>query len=292
MVMNKISYSQYSLWANCPLAWKLKYVDGHRIDDTSIHTIFGTAMHEVIQEWLEVLYNQSETFANNLDLSENLKTKLSNLFKENTKVDAEGNKTFLCDKKELTEFYSQGCLILDYIQQNRKKIFPTQATKLFGIEHHINVEVAKGVTFEGYVDIITHNTATNKYFIYDLKTSKSGWNDYQKSDPIKLQQILLYKKFLAETLDISQDQIVTEYIILKRIISENSQYPIPRVSKFEPANGKPSIKKAWEAMQKFIANCFDEEGNYNIENIVATPGKSSCRFCVYKQRKELCSYGI
>ena len=50
--MNKISYSQYSLWANCPMAWKLKYVDGHRFDDSSINTVFGTAMHEVIQEWL------------------------------------------------------------------------------------------------------------------------------------------------------------------------------------------------------------------------------------------------
>jgi hypothetical protein len=24
---NKISYSQYTMWANCPMAWKLKYVE-------------------------------------------------------------------------------------------------------------------------------------------------------------------------------------------------------------------------------------------------------------------------
>ena len=52
--MNKISYSQYSIWANCPLAWKLRYVDDVKFDDSSINTVFGTAMHEVIQEWLEV----------------------------------------------------------------------------------------------------------------------------------------------------------------------------------------------------------------------------------------------
>jgi hypothetical protein len=290
--MNKISYSQYSLWANCPLAWKLKYVDGHRIDDTSIHTIFGTAMHEVIQEWLEVLYNQSEKFANNLDLSENLKEKLSNLFKENTKLDDDGNKIFLCDKKELSEFYMQGCLILDYVQQHRKKIFPTQATKLFGIEHELSVEVAPGVVFNGFIDIVTHNTATDKYVVYDLKTSKSGWNDYQKSDPVKLQQILLYKKFLSQTLNIPEDKISTEYIILKRIISETSQYPVPRVSKFEPSNGKPSIKKAWAAMEKFITECFDGEGNYNTSNINPTPSKSNCRWCKFRDKKDLCSHGI
>jgi hypothetical protein len=290
--MNKISYSQYSLWANCPHAWKLKYVDGHRIDDSSIHTIFGTAMHEVIQEWLDVLYNKSETFASNLDLSENLKAKLFELFKENTKEDSNGNKIFLCDKKELTDFYMQGCLILDYVQANRKKIFPTQATKLFGIEHEIHFEVKNNVFFNGFVDIITHNTATDKYVIYDLKTSKSGWSDYQKSDPIKIQQVLLYKKFLSDTLDIPLDNISTEYIILKRIIAENSRFPIPRVSKFEPANGKPSVKKAWEALSKFINECFDDTGAYDISKIKATPSKSACRFCVYKTKKDLCSEGV
>ncbi len=48
--MNKISYSQYTMWANCPQAWKLKYIDGHKFDDTSINTIFGTAIHEVVQK--------------------------------------------------------------------------------------------------------------------------------------------------------------------------------------------------------------------------------------------------
>lgn len=280
------------MWANCPQAWKLKYVDGHRFDDSTIHTIFGTAMHEVIQEWLDVLYNKSEKFASGLDLSENLKSKLMNLFKENTKEDGDGNKIFLCDKKELTNFYMQGCLILDYIQEHRKKIFPTQATKLFGIEHEINFEVKKNVFFTGFVDVITHNTATDKYTIYDLKTSKSGWSDYQKSDPIKLHQVLLYKKFLSETLDIPQDSITTEYVILKRIISENSRFPIPRVSKFTPANGKPSVKKAWESIDKFINECFDANGEYDITKIKATPSKSSCRFCVYKNKKDLCSEGV
>lgn len=290
--MNKISYSQYSLWANCPHAWKLKYVDGHRFDDSTIHTIFGTAMHEVIQEWLDILYNKSETFASSLDLSDNLKVKLMNLFKESTKEDANGNKIFLCDKKDLTDFYTQGCLILDYILQNRKKIFPTQATKLFGIEHEISFEVKKNVFFTGFVDVITHNTATDKYTIYDLKTSKSGWSEYQKSDPIKLQQVLLYKKFLSETLNIPPDNISTEYIILKRIVPESSRFPIPRVSKFVPANGKPSVRKAWDAIEMFINECFDDAGLYKTDTIKTNPSKSSCRFCVYRNKKDLCSEGV
>lgn len=34
--MRKVSYSQYTMWANCPMAWKLKYVDGHKFDDKDV----------------------------------------------------------------------------------------------------------------------------------------------------------------------------------------------------------------------------------------------------------------
>ncbi len=120
--MNKVSYSQYTTWANCPESWKLKYVDGHRIDDGSIHTIFGTAMHEVIQEWLEhYLFNGKELQASSIDLDENLKTKFHEHFKNSIK-EVDGQKVFPCDRPTLEEFYHQGTQILSYVQANQKKL--------------------------------------------------------------------------------------------------------------------------------------------------------------------------
>jgi len=288
--MNKISYSQYSLWANCPLSWKLKYVDGVRFDDASINTVFGTAMHEVIQEWLETtVYAGKDNLAKSVDLSEPLKTKFITLFQENTTVDANGNKVFLCDKKTLMEFYNQGCEILSYVQQHRNKIFPSKDTVLAGIEYPIETEVRPGVTFIGYVDIITKNEKTGKVTIIDLKTSRSGWTQAQKSDHIKLNQILLYKKFISEKFNTPLEMIGTEFIILKRTISENSPYPIPRVSTFEPSNGKPSVNRAWGHIEKFLDECFDGEGNYRTDLITATPSKDSCKYCVYKDKEVYCS---
>ena len=52
---SRISYSQISLYNECPLHWKLRYVDKLYISESSIHLIFGTAMHEVLQTWLEVM---------------------------------------------------------------------------------------------------------------------------------------------------------------------------------------------------------------------------------------------
>lgn len=288
--MNKISYSQYSMWANCPKAWQLKYIDGHRIDDTSIHTVFGTAMHEVIQEWLDVLYNHSETKAKTVYLHDGLKEKLLTLFKQYTTEDSEGNKTFLADKKTLMEFYQHGCDILTYVQTNYKKLFPTANTKLFAIEYELDIEVRPGVQYVGYIDIVTHNTATNKFVLYDLKTSSRGWTQAQKSDPIKINQLLLYKRFFAQKLGIEEKSITVEFIILKRTISESADFVIPRVSKFEPSNGPPTMRKMWDSFSNFVNTAFDESGSYITEQL-ATPSKEACRWCKFRDRKDLCSVG-
>jgi hypothetical protein len=288
---NKISYSQYSMWANCPKSWQLKYVDGHRLDDSSIHTIFGTACHESIQEWLDVLYNQSETMAKTMYLHDGFKEKLLNLFKENTTIAENGEKVFLADKKTLMEFYEHGCLILTYLQENYKKIFPTINTKLHSIEYPLNMEVRSGVQYIGYIDVVTYNEATKKYVLYDLKTSRSGWTQSQKNDPLKVGQLLLYKRFFSQQLGIDEKDISVEFIILKRTIMENSQYHIPRISKFEPSNGAPSVNKSWNSFQQFINTCFDENGQYITEQL-ATPSKDACRWCKFRDKKELCALGV
>ena len=106
---------------------------------------------------------------------------------------------------------------------------------------------------------------------------------------MKLNQILLYKKFIAEKFNTPLEMIGTEFLILKRTISENSPYPIPRVSPFEPSNGKPSVNRAWSHIEKFLNECFDSEGNYKTDTIKANPGKSSCKYCVYNDKEVYCN---
>ena len=79
--MNRISYSQLSMFSECPLRWKLNYVDDLRISESNIYLIFGTAMHEVLQTYLEILYNDSAKNADLLDLNEMLRDKLIEQFK-------------------------------------------------------------------------------------------------------------------------------------------------------------------------------------------------------------------
>ena len=64
-----ISYSQLSSFENCPKQWYLTYVKNLAPYKPSIHAVFGTAMHETIQTWLDVLYNDTIKKANEMDLS-------------------------------------------------------------------------------------------------------------------------------------------------------------------------------------------------------------------------------
>jgi hypothetical protein len=289
--MGKISYSQFSIWASCPYRWKLEYVDGLRSFGNTIHTIFGTAMHDIIQMWLEkYVYAGKENLAKGLDLSDLLKDRLIALFNENTQVDENGNKIFLCDKPTLIQFYTQGCQILGYVQNNREKIFPNKNISLVGIEYKIDREIAKNVRFNGYVDIITKDEETGEYVIIDLKTSTKGWNKYQKDDKTKISQILLYKKFISEEFNVPLTHIRTEYIILKREAETTSPYGNPRVGTFIPPNGRPSVEAAWGKVEEFISQCFDDDGNHKIDSITATPNKDSCKFCPFRDSPEHCAH--
>jgi hypothetical protein len=127
--------------------------------------------------------------------------------------------------------------------------------------------------------------------LYDLKTSRSGWTQDQKSDPNKVGQLLLYKKFFAQQMNIDENDISVEFVILKRFVAENTEFHIPRVSKFEPPNKAPSLRKNWERFQKFVDGAFDDEGNYITEQMV-NPSATNCRWCVYRDKKDLCSYGV
>jgi len=290
----RVSYSQYSKYKNCPLAWKLDYVDGLAPKESSIHLVFGQAMHSTIQEWLQKAYGSSFESANKVDWASVLETHMKRIFAESTLTDANGAKTFPSDMETLVEFYQDGAAIIDHVQKKYgKDIFQLEGFELLGVEIPLEVKLNEGVHFIGYIDVVMRNPSRGEIEILDLKTSTRGWNDYQKKDESKLSQLLLYKQFYSEKFGVPQDKINVHFIILKRKINENSDWEQRRVVKFSPACGKISVSKTVKSFNTFVNECFTTDGNYKTENIKATPSKSSCRYCPFNARPDLCkeSYG-
>ena len=286
-----ISYSQYSMYAQCPKRWKLNYVDNLRQFSQSIHTLFGTAFHETLQGYLTVMYEGSIKEADELKLGDILKGAMA---KEYRKAMAMGQEPGFTNKTEMREFFYDGIAILEYFIKKRGGYFSKKNTKLVGVETPLSIplEVNKNILFTGYIDIVMQDTATGKYKIYDIKTSTRGWNKYQKADKIKTSQMVLYKTYFAEQFNVDPEMIDIEYFIVRRKIDENAQWPMKRIQTFVPASGKPTRNKIARSVDEFINNSFTSTGEYNTSaKHLAIAGKNNknCKYCEFKDREDLCS---
>ena len=75
-IQKSISYSQTLAYNTCPHQWALKYVKGLQEYKPSIHTVFGTAFHETLQNYLTVMYEKSGAAADREDILGMFKDKL------------------------------------------------------------------------------------------------------------------------------------------------------------------------------------------------------------------------
>ena len=285
--MGRISYSQLSMFSECPQRWKLNYIDKLRVFESNIHLIFGTAMHEVIQTWLEVMYHDSIKNANKLNLEQRLHDKLIEGFKKAKEEDGKEP----CTLEQLKEFFQDGVDILDFVKKRRADYFSKRGYKLIGCEVPIEVDLKKNVKMVGYLDIVILDEIHNTLKIYDIKTSTRGWNKWMKKDENKTQQLLLYKQFYSKQYNHPIDKIEVEYFIVKRKLWENAQFPQKRVQKFSPASGTVSMNKVAKRLNTFLDLAFDDEGSKISENIIPTPSKKSCKWCEFR-KTEHCSVGV
>lgn len=279
-----VSYSQYSVYKTCPHQWYLTYVKKLKPFTPTIHLIFGTAFHETLQNYLQVMFDKTTEEADKIHLPTYFKTRLVELYQENAK---EGH---FSTPEELNEFYEDAVAILDFFKSKRGLYFSKKNTKLVGIEIPIYTTIIEGVEtvkFKGFIDLVTYDKALKKYTIYDFKTSTRGWSDkYEKKDQTKINQILLYKRKFAEMNKISEDDIDVQFFILRRKINEDAEYVAKRIQEFVPANGARKVKEAIEDVQNFVKECFTPEGDYQDKAYPKNTDK--CKFCPYKDNLELC----
>jgi len=286
--MKRISYSQYSQWDACPHKWKLNYIDKKRQFTDSIHTMFGTSMHEVLQTYLTVMYSDTIKMADALPLDDMLLHRMKHNY--TTIMEKNGGEEF-CKQKEMEEFYQHGLLILDWFKKKRAMYFSKKSCELVGIEVPINYELPDGIKFIGYMDVVLHDTVRDRYRIIDIKTSTMGWNKYQKADKNKTDQLLLYKQFYGAENNIPLDRIDVEYFIVKRKLYEKLDFPQRRIQTFSPASGKPSVNKVNNNLNQFIKESFID-GEYNLEHTyIKRPSRKNCKWCVFNQT-EHCDSGV
>ena len=276
MSKSRISYSQFSKWDKCPYTWKLDYVDKVETFKGNIYTLFGSALHETIQAYLVCYYERTIKEADNLPLRDILQYRMEHNYKISKEQHGDDFDVSLEDMKE---FFNDGCNIIDEFLKRKSGYFPKKNTELVGIEIGLNHKVTDTIDFRGYMDVVLHNSVTGRIKIIDIKTATMGWNKYMKADKIKTNKLLLYKYFFSKEREIPIDKIDVEYLILKRKLYENFDYPQKRLQTFSPASGKPSINKVMRRLQEFIEECFDDEGNVIGKDYEKCEKHKKCILC-------------
>jgi len=281
-----ISYSQMSMFNECPKKWSLQYREGHKSFTSSIHTVFGTALHETLQHYLTVMYEQSGAAADRLNTSEMLEENLREEYKKQYK--ANNNQHFVTPD-ELREFYEDGVEIIRELSKDKTKYFGKRGWYLVGCEVPIILtphSKYQNVMFQGYLDVVLYHEPTNKIKIIDIKTSRQGWGKKEKSDENKQAQLVIYKKYFSELYNVPIENIEIEFMIVKRKVFESDLYVIKRVQQFKPASGKVKLNKVTKSIDEFIERAFDRNGYKEVDHQPKLNG--NCKWCPF-YKTHLCS---
>lgn len=281
-----ISHTQMTIFHNCPFRWGLQYRDKIKLPNASMDLVFGKAIHEVIQNYLTVFYNESHRAADEIDIEGQLNTLIRQEYLKDMK---KNDNLHFSTPDEINEYFLDGIEILRYFKKKVKGYFSKRGWWLIGVEIPTLHEPIPNVLFKGSLDIVLYHEPTNIIEIWDIKTSKFGWGKWQKKDDLKLSQIRLYKKFLSEQFGFPKQNIKTKYFILKRKLPEESDYIVKRIQEFSPPSGKIKEKQAFKLLEQFTTSAFNNiTGDFSEEKFKKKVDKYNCQFCPYKDRDDLC----
>jgi hypothetical protein len=280
------------MWSTCPHKWKLTYIDKKATSSQSIHTIFGTSMHETIQWWLHTMFNKSIKDSEKLNLEECLQEQMMQNY---AVAVAENNNEHFSNPGELREFYEDGVAILDFLKKRRVEYFTNQGYELVGIEIPLYIQASDSnekVFVNGFIDIVLRDIKNDRIIIIDIKTSTKGWNAYAKKDKIKASQLVLYKSYFAKQFGYDEEKIDIKYFIVKRKLIEGLMYPQKRIQIVIPPSGKPTRNKLLRDIENFIESGFNEDGTYKIDgtfpSISGGKAMPNCKYCEFASKEEFC----
>jgi hypothetical protein len=286
-----ISYSQLSIYNSCAKKWSLQYKEGNYLADNSIITTFGTAMHETIQNYLNVLYNKSGVEADKIDLEQHFEERFKDTYLKNYQ---KSNNVHYSNPIEMKEYFEDGLEILKFFKKKRNLYFGKKGWYLVGCEVPLLLApnpTFKNILYKGYLDVVLYHEPTNTIKIIDIKTSTYSWGKEKKSDENKQFQLLLYKKLFSEQYDFPMENIHIEFFIVKRKLYNTEDFIQKRIQLFNPPSGKIKMNKSIRSLNNFIENVFSTDGKFIEKEYTPNPSEMNCKYCVFSKHPDLCPIG-
>jgi putative RecB family exonuclease len=264
--MNYISASQINLYSDCSLKYKFRYIDKIPKPSSSIHLVFGSAIHKALEELNKSLASKK------IGLEDVYQYFHNDWEKEKEKQEIRENfiseKLYTMGLNSLEKYYNEH---LDY--------------EIIGSETKFNVPIIypdgekEKFTLFGIIDSII--TKKNKLIIVDYKTSKEPYEKFKIDTSIQLAMYsYAFRHLLKENiieLKKKKEDYISYCVILKDYETLNGEIKIQR-------------KKIDDFQINKMLNMI-KQTKRGIDSELFLPNyQSMCKWCEFK--KECLNYDL
>lgn len=249
-----VSFSEISEWARCSWKHKLKHIDKLGDEEPNPYLVFGTAVHDACEEILKT---------GSYDL-EKLRITLTTGWEGNSTI-----QQFAAWPLDIA--FADAIEILADVPNFLDVTFPgwhfidAEAMLYEKIDGH------PGTHFKGFVDCVIavpDKRGRNILWILDWKTSNRGWFRDKRTDPLVLSQVVLYRNYLSQKLDVDADDVRCGFIVLNRSAKPGAKCDLIKVSA-----GPVTVTRALKLVDNAVTS---------IKRGVAIKNKGeACRWCEF-----------
>lgn len=215
--MTTYSHSRLNTFENCPLQYKLHYIDGIERDEEGIEMFVGSRFHEVMDKLYRDLHFKTYSLEELFDFYE-------------AQWKKEYNKSVIITKKDRT--------VADYknigrkcIESYYKRYHPFTQSRTLGVEREVIFDLDdKGrYKFRGFIDRLAQ-TDDGTYQIHDYKTSGylPDQKHFEEDKQLAFYQIGVKKKWN----DVKDVKLIWHYVVFdKEMVSSRSHEQLERLKK-------------------------------------------------------------
>jgi hypothetical protein len=241
-----VSYSEIRNWSECSYRHRLLYVDKLSTFDASVHTVFGTAIHEACEKFLKT-GEMSPQVAIDMIEAGWIEHGFDGVEKWN-----ETAKAILAEVPGFLDSTFESWEVVEAEEQLYESI------------ENDNLK------FKGFIDAIIKTqdkSGKDVYWILDWKTTSWGWHAYKKRDFKVNAQLMYYKLFWAMKHNVSPESIKIGFVLLKRDAKPGKRCELLRVS-LGPKS-KARVEKQLRSMLK------------SVRSGMFLKNRLACKFCEF-----------
>lgn len=178
-ISDVLSYSRIDTLKQCPMRYKLKYVDKNYDDTTSLALSLGTLSHYIF----ELKYTPGQT----MTLDEIWQGFLDGFEEEcikgwNDLIDEYGFEIYEVDEKT-------GNSVEDRVQIMKDKFFNETIEdewEVIGLEKEFIITFNNKAKIKGFIDRVDRNKITGEIRVVDYKTNKKPYDNKQLATPLQM----------------------------------------------------------------------------------------------------------